>query len=299
MKHKILDLFSGIGGFSLGLEATGGFETVAFCEDNEPAQKVLAKHWPDVPIYGDIKELRNEQLQADGIRPTVITGGFPCTDISNAGPKAGIVGERSGLWQEMFRLVGDVRPAWVIVENVSALRSRGLTLVLQNLCSLGYVCEWHCIAARAVGALHERDRIWIVAYTEGLYARKQAQRQGGQGAFGRGSYCRRGQGEGEASAEMAHAQYSGSQGQGTPWLPRDATPVINREAISSVYGRVRQIWATEPSLGRVADGVPCRVDRLKQLGNAVVPHIPMLIGEAILAKEANKATGDDHGGHYS
>ena len=117
--HKILDLLSGIGGFSLGLESTGGFETTAFCELDKKAQLVLNKHWPDVPIYEDIKELTYERLKADGIIPDVICGGFPCQDISVAGKRKGIKAERSGLWSEMFRLIRDVRPAWTIIENVS------------------------------------------------------------------------------------------------------------------------------------------------------------------------------------
>ena len=164
MKHKVLDLFSGIGGFSLGLQNTGGFETVAFCEIEPYCHKVLKKHWQDVPIYNDIKELDYDTLQADGIKPDVITGGFPCQDISVAGPGKGIIGERSSLWSEYARLIKDVRPTWAIIENVSALRSKGLTLVLQNLSEIGYNAEWHCIPCTAVGGLHRRDRLWIIAY---------------------------------------------------------------------------------------------------------------------------------------
>jgi len=164
MKHKVLDLFSGIGGFSLGMEKTGGFETVAFCEIEPFCHKVLKKHWQDVPIYNDIKELTYEKMQADGIEPTVITGGFPCQDISVAGEQKGIIGERSSLWSEYARLIEDVRPTWAIIENVPTLRSKGLALVLQNLSEIGYNAEWHCIPCSTVGGLHRRDRIWIIAY---------------------------------------------------------------------------------------------------------------------------------------
>jgi len=164
MKHKVLDLFSGIGGFSLGLQNTGGFETVAFCEIEPFCHKVLKKHWQDVPIYNDIKELNYDTLQADGIEPTVITGGFPCQDISVAGEQKGIIGERSSLWSEYARLIEDVRPTWAIIENVPTLRSKGLTLVLQNLSEIGYNAEWHCIPCSSIGGLHRRDRIWIIAY---------------------------------------------------------------------------------------------------------------------------------------
>ena len=163
-KLRVLDLFSGIGGFSLGLEATGEFETVAFCECEEYADRVLEKRWPGVPSYDDVKTITKERLEADGIRQIdVICGGFPCQDISLAGKGAGITGERSGLWSEYARIIGEVGPEWVIIENVSALRSRGLVTVLQNICALGYDAEWHCIPASYVGAPHRRDRIWIVA----------------------------------------------------------------------------------------------------------------------------------------
>ena len=164
MKHKVLDLFSGIGGFSLGMEKTGGFETVAFCEIEPFCHKVLKKHWQDVPIYNDIKELNYDTLQADGIEPDVITGGFPCQDISVAGNQKGIIGERSSLWSEYARLIEDVQPTWAIIENVPTLRSKGLALVLQNLSEIGYNAEWHCIPCSTVGGLHRRDRIWIIAY---------------------------------------------------------------------------------------------------------------------------------------
>ena len=162
-KLNVLDLFSGIGGFSLGLDRTGGFRTVAFCEIEPYAQKVLAKNWPGIPIYDDVRELTSEKLKADGIIVDVITGGFPCQDISHAGKGAGIEGERSGLWSEIARLIGELRPRYAIMENVSALLGRGLDVVLSDLAEVGYDAEWHCIPASHVGAPHIRDRIWIVA----------------------------------------------------------------------------------------------------------------------------------------
>src|SRR5690554_7851105 len=117
-KLKVLDLFSGIGGFSLGLERTGGFETVAFCEIEPFPRRVLAKHWPEVPCYDDVRELTAARLAADGISVDVICGGFPCQDISSSGAKAGLEGKRSGLWIEYCRLIGELRPAYTVVENV-------------------------------------------------------------------------------------------------------------------------------------------------------------------------------------
>jgi len=163
---RLLDLFSGIGGFSLGLERSGGFRTVAFCEIEPFPRKVLRKHWPEVPIYDDVRTLTAERLAADGIGVDAICGGFPCQDISTAGKGAGIDGERSGLWSEYARLVGELRPRYVIVENVAALLGRGLDRVLGDLAALGFDAEWHCIPASYAGLRQLRDRVWIVAYPE-------------------------------------------------------------------------------------------------------------------------------------
>ena len=149
---RLLDLFSGIGGFSLGLERSGGFKTVAFCEIEPFCRRVLAKYWPDVPCYDDIRTLTAERLAADGVGVDAVCGGFPCQDISVAGKGAGIAGERSGLWREYARIIGELRPRFVIVENVAALLGRGLGDVLGDLAALGYDAEWHCIPASAVGA---------------------------------------------------------------------------------------------------------------------------------------------------
>ena len=164
----MLDLFSGIGGFSYGLESTGGFETVAFCEIEKYPQKILAKHWPGVPIYEDVQELTADRLRADGIIPDIITGGFPCQDISIAGKQKGIgEGTRSGLWSECARLVREIRPRYAIFENVTALLSgadgKWFERVLWDISQIGgYVVEWHCIPASQLGAHHHRDRVWII-----------------------------------------------------------------------------------------------------------------------------------------
>jgi DNA (cytosine-5)-methyltransferase 1 len=161
---QVLDLFSGIGGFSLGLERTGGFKTVAFCEIEPFPRRVLKKHWPEVPIYEDVRTLTAAQLAADGIGVDVICGGFPCQDISTAGKGAGIDGERSGLWREYARLIGELRPRYVLVENVAALLGRGLDRVLGDLAALGFDAEWFPLSAAQLGAPHHRERLWLVAY---------------------------------------------------------------------------------------------------------------------------------------
>jgi DNA (cytosine-5)-methyltransferase 1 len=127
---RVLSLFAGIGGFDLGLERTGGFKTVAFCEIEPEAQAVLAKHWPGVPIYDDVRTLTAEDFAATDIEPDCIVGGFPCQDISLAGGWKGLAGERSGLWREYGGLLAKYDHGYVIVENVAALLSRGLGTVL-------------------------------------------------------------------------------------------------------------------------------------------------------------------------
>lgn len=298
-KLKVLDLFSGIGGFSLGLERAtkegaqyDGFETVAFCEIEEFPRKVLAKHWPDVPCYTDVRELTGERLAADGIAVDAICGGFPCQDISFAGRGAGLAGERSGLFYEIARLVGELEPRYVILENVSALLSRGIGDVLGTLASLGYDAEWHCIPASHVGAPHRRDRIWIVAYPNCLLHKG--------GLAGRENTSAKGRSEGcdESAREASHGQRvrvkscsSGSlladadserlegwplavnSGEVGPWV---------QQFIERRFDGKWPAWRAEPNVGRVANGVPDRAHRLKALGNAVVPQIPELIGNAIL-----------------
>ena len=162
-KLRLLDLFSGIGGFSLGLERSGGFETVAFCEIEPYCRKVLARHWPQVPCYDDIRSLTGDTLRRDGIAVDAICGGFPCQDLSYAGKRAGLEGARSGLWSEYARLIGELRPRVVIVENVPGLLSLGMGTVLGDLSALGYDAVWDCIPASAVGAPHRRDRVWLIA----------------------------------------------------------------------------------------------------------------------------------------
>jgi len=156
---RVGSLFAGIGGFDLGLERAG-MEVRWQVENNLWCQRVLAKHWPNVTRYGDIK-----QVDWHTIEPVdLVCGGFPCQDISLAGKGAGLTGERSSLWFEYVKAIEVLKPRYVIIENVVALRSRGLDQVLGQLAALGYDAEWHCIPASAVGAPHRRDRIWIVAY---------------------------------------------------------------------------------------------------------------------------------------
>lgn len=288
MQHifQVLDLFSGIGGFSLGLERTGGFKTVAFCEINEFCREVLNQHWPDIPVYDDVRGLTAARLGADGVHPDVITGGFPCQDISLAGKGAGLSGERSGLWFEFRRLIAEICPAWVIIENVSALRSRGLDAVLGSLAEIGYDAEWHCIPAAAVGAPHRRDRIWIVAYPAGQpepEPRHQAKTISDQrdARLDLSGGCSR-QPDRTPDQNVAYTDESRLQRRLRAILSECSRERAIGESGSSI-GCAADHWLVEPDVGRVADGVPNRVDRLRSLGNALVPQIPEIIGRTIIA----------------
>jgi DNA (cytosine-5)-methyltransferase 1 len=269
---RVLDLFSGVGGFSLGLERAG-FTTVAFCECDPACHLVLNKHWPTVPIFPDIQTLDISEVPEFD----VICGGFPCQDISNAGRGAGLEGDRSGLWWSFHRLIKEARPRWVIVENVSMLRRRGLGTVLRSLDEIGYDAQWNCIPASALGAPHERDRIWIVSHPNG------------EGTVGQSKPEQEGRGRsGDLGEEVAD---TGTQGLQVSQRLRDnleealrgwATAPRPAAQRCPVSGGTTYSWDAEPGMGRVADGVPNRVDRLKQLGNSLVPQIPELIGKAIM-----------------
>jgi DNA (cytosine-5)-methyltransferase 1 len=306
---NVLDLFSGIGGFSLGLERAG-MRTVAFVEIDPYCQAVLRKHWPDVPVYGDVRELAvdegwlvsnadkrcepaqeqlcagRQRIRADCI--DVIAGGFPCQDISVAGKGAGIGGERSGLWSEYARIIGEVRPRYVIVENVAALLGRGLDRVLGDLAALGFDAEWHCIPASAVGAPHRRDRVWIVAHCNDKRAEHPQSNGGNPHPIERG--VPRGCG-----ADVADANSGDGHRRGGP-LQMGWGRIARQIANDGEFGRIQ--WGTEPAMGelvdglsgglvrfegRVARGVPNRANKLRALRNAVVPQIPEIIGRAIMS----------------
>ena len=249
-KHRLLELFAGIGGLSLGLERSGAFEVVAFCEREPFCQKVLNKHYPKVPIYDDVCKLTKEQLDRDRITIDAISGGFPCQDVSEAGNKAGLEGGRSGLWYEYARLIGELRPRYVIVENVSELLIRGFDDVLGTLATLGYDAEWHCIQACDVGAPHIRDRVFIIAYPSGVRFsgdKSQEQGEGAQKLFGGSKFFK-----------------------------------------GKIKPQREKWWPTEPYIPRVSHGLSGRLDRCRALGNAVVPQISELIGTAIKDFEENR-----------
>lgn len=318
---RVLDLFSGIGGFSLGLERAG-MTTAAFCEISPKCRHLLATHWPKVRCFEDVTTLTGDQVGP----VDVICGGFPCQDISFAGKGAGLAGERSGLWRHYARLIGELRPKYVIVENVSALLGRGLGDVLGDMAAFRYDAWWDCIPSSAIGTPHRRDRIFIVAWLrdeeddgfgdrlsaavkkwiritaseQGLHlghddqAQPQHSDTHGFGSHSAGMHL-------DGGAELRDEQV----GLFEPLGVQVANPMCNdaqgvvasladqeerqgqvQRPAGSRHAGERGKWAAEPDVGRVAHGVPARVDRLHGLGNAVVPQIPELIGRAIMEARA-------------
>ena len=273
MKLKHLDLFSGIGGFSLGLEATGGFETMAFCDIEEYPRQVLQKHWPHVKQYKDIKELNYERLKADGIDSIdIITGGYPCQPFSVAGRKKGEEDPRH-LWPEYFRLVKELRPTWVIGENVSGHIKLGLDTVISDLESEDYSVRPFSISASSIGANHQRERVWIVANSRRSQWPRAELREENENET-RKENANQFERSSSASSSSANTNSEGSQRYGNKYKLRKS-----QEERKTSWSRW---WESEPDVGRVAHGVPKRVDRLKCLGNSLVPQIPYYIGKVIL-----------------
>jgi DNA (cytosine-5)-methyltransferase 1 len=242
-------LFSGIGGIELGFERAG-FKTVWQVEIDPYCRKVLAKHFPEAKRFEDVRECGSHNLEP----VDVVAGGFPCQDISNAGKRAGIDGERSGLWSEFARIIGELRPRVVLVENVAALLGRGMGRVLGDLSTLGYDAEWQIISAADVGAPHLRERVWIVANAEREW---ELQQEG---------------------CERDERGWSGNCGEEVAYPPDS---YIFEAVGSAIARRECGEWEPESNVGRVAHGIPSRVERLKGLGNAVVPQIPELIARRI------------------
>ena len=242
-KPTHLDLFSGIGGFALAA-GWAGFETVGFC-DNEPyAQAVLKKHWPDVPIHGDIKALDGTAYR--GV--TLLTGGFPCQPFSCAGKRRGKDDDRY-LWQEMFRIIKEANPAWIIGENVAGIINLGLQETITNLEAFGYEVRVFNISALSIDAVHKRERIWIIANSNGkrqnLWKKTDNKTK---------KQC--------TKNKLAGCSFG--------------------EILKEWKG-----WKSTPYICRSDDGIPNRTHRLKGLGNAIVPQVVYQIIKVIakLVKE--------------
>jgi len=276
-------LFAGIGGFDLGFERAG-IKTVWQVEIDPFCRKVLERHWPQVPRFADIREYGQRFILE---RPDVVTGGFPCQDLSKAGRRAGIDGARSGLWKEMRRVVCSLRPNFVLVENVPGLLESGLGRVLGDLAACGFDAEWECLPASAFGAPHLRDRTFVVAYPngkrcvhgqiEGFPATTRLQTQRDTATSGKHREIRRPAGILADVADANSAGLADIQGSAT----------FAKRSGNGTAGNCRW-WDAEPAVGRVVDGIRDRLDipRLKGLGNAVVPQIAEWIGRRIIESGA-------------
>ena len=279
---KTLDLFSGIGGFSIGLERAG-FKTVAFCEIDKYCKLVLQKHWKDVKIYHDVREITKRQYEEDGYElPEVITGGFPCQPFSVAGRQKGS-GDNRYLWPQMFRVIKEFKPRWIIAENVRGIINIQDGVVFEAVCtdleSQGYETQTFIIPAAGVGAPHRRDRVWIVANSRRTIRGQQSSRNKESIESGTSQETKRSADSGSVARsserEKIMADSKRVYVQGQQDRPRQE------------QSRRSGWWDIEPDVGRVADGVQGRIYRLKGLGNSIVPQIAEEIGKAIMKVEFN------------
>jgi DNA (cytosine-5)-methyltransferase 1 len=342
-KLKILDLCSGIGGFSLGLEATGGFETIAFCEFDPFCQKVLNKHWPEVPIYNDLKEISKDEETIRNIpEHDLICGGIPCQPFSLAGKQKGKEDDRH-LWPFMFKIIEQKKPTWVIVENVGGFVNVALDDVCLDLEAEGYATQSFIIPACGVEAPHRRDRIWIIGkrdvvdsdstrtghrhgevqkengevqqrndHAESNHASEKQdvvdskrnehnreiggrfEEEGGNEEQERKENSTARKSSGTSEVWLSDNRYEGSEDvadsnserlQGAKQHGTSTKEYKTSNSITESFKVDGSQWTVEPRVGRVANGVPNRVDRLKSLGNAIVPQIIYHIGLAILKEE--------------
>lgn len=249
-----LDLFSGYGGISLGLSEY--VKPVGYCEIEKYPRAILAGRisegkLPFAPIFPDVRKLRGKPGAAD-----IITGGFPCQDISVAGNGAGLAGERSGLFFEIVRLTKEIRPSFVFLENVPAIRTRGLRQVVGAFTEMGYDCRWTCLSASSIGANHKRERWFLLAHSNSSDLRDQ---QRGRSRKNReGTDVLRINGKEESMADPSSKRLEGFNGE----KPRHS---------KSSQSFRKEWWEIEPDVGRVVNGTAFRVDRIKAIGNGVVP----------------------------
>lgn len=282
---KTLDLFSGIGGFAVGLEATNFFKTTCFVEQEPYCKEVLRHHFPEVPILGDIKNVKRSDLPDPD--PDVILGGFPCQPFSSAGLQKAQSDSRH-LWPEMFRLIKECRPSWVIGENVIGIVKLGLDEVLTDLENEGYATRTFNIPACAVGAPHLRQRVWIVAHNVADPSISGLQEHG----YGQAEDAI------ERSKDVADPQ-SKRHGRGSSKkCGNEQRIILPKEQEGGEMGREAegcgepyrpdQWWESEPPVGRLAHGVPNRVSQIRALGNSIIPQIAKEIGNAIKTAETTQ-----------
>jgi DNA (cytosine-5)-methyltransferase 1 len=287
---RFVSLFAGIGGIDLGLERAG-HTCVGQVEIDDYATRVLEKHWPDTPRLRDVREFQGHEFGEFDL----LTGGYPCQPFSMAGQRKGEHDERH-LWPEVHRIICNVRPQYVLLENVTGHLSLGFGRVLGDLAESGYDAQWDCIPAAAVGAPHRRDRVFILATRTAQmansddYGQSAAQKRNG---IAKGSHAnapgtnaakqpKRRSGESrsvDSNANNAVADSAcGTSRQQEPHRIPQTTRTAKLGKRSSKPRPFNNWWEAEPDVGRVADGIPDRVDRLKGLGNAVVPQVAEWIG---------------------
>ena len=263
MTLTVGSLFSGIGGMDLGLERAG--MTVKWQSEIDPyCCDILKKHWPEVPNHGDIKK-----INWSNVEPTdIICGGYPCQPFSQAGQRKGENDPRH-LWPWVRNAISVLRPRFVFLENVQGHVSLGGTTVIKEITDIGYDCEWRVISAAGLGAHHRRNRLIIVAYPFSLRQSLQS--------FGEISSLKESSSNGEKGGITNVANASSVGGLRRRFTFEGFNEEVNRNALRSA-----QYWQIEPNMGRMADGVPRRVDRLRGLGNAVVPQMAEYVGRLIL-----------------
>lgn len=262
MTLTIGSLFSGIGGLERGLELAGLGPVVWQVERDPFCREVLAKHWPEARRFTDVRSVGSSNLAA----VDVVCGGFPCQDVSLAGANEGLAGARSGLWFEYERIIGEVRPRFVVIENVCGLVRRGLDVVLEGLWSLGYEVEGTRIRASDLGAPHRRERLFLLAHAHGERVRLEPER-------GQSNASKRG------NAEPLDARQARRMARATERRGRKKGA---RKGADAREGDSLRAWAAQSDVCRVAHGVPDWLERLRSLGNAVVPPCAAIVGARVM-----------------
>lgn len=296
MKH--VDLCSGIGGFALGFQWAGLSEPQLFCDIEPWCRKILQQHWPNVPVASDVKELASdpERFVPDC---DILTAGYPCQPFSFAGQRKGEEDDRH-IWPYILKIVASKRPTWCVFENVYGHISLGLDSVLSDLEREGYATRTFVVPACGVNAPHKRNRVWIVAHTDSIGLQEHGHSEptvtigegssdGSNTSGSRLTGNHRGRSEQftqDARQDVPNPKGIGVQGLWSSW-EQESHPHEGQEVpMCDSQGGRQTIWDVEPNVGRVANGIPKRVDRIKGLGNAIVPQIAQRIAWTI--KEVSK-----------
>jgi DNA (cytosine-5)-methyltransferase 1 len=296
-KLKLLDLFSGIGGFSYGLESTKGFETIAFCEKDKFCQKVLKKHWNDIKIYEDVRNIKGSEIKAD-----VITGGFPCQPFSVAGKQRGTDDDRY-LWDETLRVIAETKPKWFVGENVEGIvniqEGKVLQQIQKDLETESFKVQCLIIPASGYGAWHQRKRVWIIAYSNsGLRGRRRTIEQSGENEVRRIYSSKEEQAKDDIRSKAIGCDAVSGKTNTNTNSSRQQEFNISKKSNRKINGSRQYVeeqnykswWQTQSELCGVPDGISYgldkdRANRIKSLGNSIVPEIAKEIGLAILEAE--------------